>query len=76
MKQILETETCRILLENSQYVLYMRMGKSWVQNKPFDGDLRGLISALTLSLDIISGKVWPVAVKHDVQIKQIEGVKK
>ena len=76
MKQILETETCRILLENSQYVLYMRMGKSWVQNKPFDGDLRGLISALTLSLDVLSGKVWPVSVTNFNEVKQIEGVKK
>lgn len=65
---ILQTKNCRIHLEGAKYVLMMKMakGNKWIQNAPFDGDLRGLMAALTLSLDVISGKVWPAEIIDDI----------
>ena len=59
MQTILNTDTCRILFDGKNYTLLMRMGNNWVKNAPFPGELRGLVAAMTLSLDVISGKVWP-----------------
>jgi len=58
-KLILDTPMVKIIQtkpEEIQLLIKMKDGKYAVQN-PYTGDLRGLIGAITLSLDVLAGKV-------------------
>lgn len=55
---LLDHELCKIEQIGNEYKVKIRMTNGqWVYNRPFPADLRGAIAALTLSLDILSGKV-------------------
>ena len=62
-KLILDTPNAKIYQQKEGYVVYMKMkdGK-WLVNHPHSGDLKGLIASLTLSIDVLAGKVWPMSV--------------
>jgi len=63
---ILNTENCRIYSDKNGIILEMKMEDGgWVQQCPFKHDLSGLIAALTLSVDVIAGKVWLKKVVDD-----------
>lgn len=58
-KFILDTPMVKILQnkpEEIQLLIKMKDGKYAVQ-KPYEGDLRGLIGAMTLAIDVLAGKV-------------------
>ena len=58
MKTLLDHEMCIITNTGTELKVKIRMLKGgWVLNRPFPADLRGTIGALTLALDVISGKV-------------------
>ena len=58
MKTLLNHEMCNIVQDGNELKVKIRMTTSgWVWNRPFPADLRGTIGALTLALDVISGKV-------------------
>ena len=73
LKRILDTEQARVDLTDRGYVLMIRLqreGKEqqpaeWVVQQPYTPDLRGMIGALTLAIDVLAGKVWPVGVVRD-----------
>jgi len=56
---ILNTPIAKIEVINDQYVLKLRMSDGkYVLCNPYSNDLKGLIAALTLSIDALSGKLW------------------
>ena len=56
---ILKTDLCRIEQDQNGYRVLIKMKDgAWVQNAPQSNDLRGLIAALTLSIDVLAGKIW------------------
>lgn len=58
MKTLLNHDMCMITESNNELQVKIRMMKGgYVLNRPFPADLRGTIGALTLALDVISGKV-------------------
>ena len=58
MKTLLNHDMCIITESNNELQVKIRMMKGgYVLNRPFPADLRGTIAALTLALDILSGKV-------------------
>ena len=58
MKTLLNHEMCMITESNNELQVKIKMMKGgYVLNRPFPADLRGTIGALTLALDVISGKV-------------------
>jgi hypothetical protein len=79
---ILNHELCRIVEDQGKVTLYIRMadGKFAVQ-RPYDGDLRGLIGAMTLAIDVLAGKIMlgTVAVldasEFESEINKIESIK-
>jgi hypothetical protein len=58
MKTLLNHDLCKVRIEGAKTCLYIRMenGQYAIQ-RPFENDLRGHIGALTLALDVLSGKV-------------------
>jgi hypothetical protein len=68
---ILNTATVKVYQEKDGIILYMRLkdgggiGK-WVRNNAYAHDLKGLLGALTLSLDVLAGKVWPSTVVNNL----------
>lgn len=75
MKTILNTDLCRIIQTGEGYrVLILAKNGQWIETMPHTGDLRGLIAALTLSIDVIGGKVWlkgPVESKMENAIMEL-----
>jgi hypothetical protein len=58
MKIMLNTELVRATVEGGKINLYIRMTNGqWAMQRPYDADLRGQISALTLALDALAGKI-------------------
>jgi len=58
MKTLLDHSMIKITEEGTELKVKIKMLKGgWVLNRPFPADLRGTIGALTLALDVISGKV-------------------
>lgn len=58
MKIMLNTELVRAVIDGGQIKLYIRMTNGqWAVQRPYDADLRGQISALTLALDALAGKI-------------------
>lgn len=55
---VLNHAIVRIIKNDNQYLLQMKMGSQWVQQAPYTGDQRGLIGAMTLAIDVLAGKVW------------------
>jgi hypothetical protein len=59
MKTVLVTENCRIVQTEKGYqVLMLARSGDWIANHPHSPDLKGLVGALTLAIDVIAGKVW------------------
>jgi len=59
MKTILDTELCKIVKNEKGHQVFIAMNsKKWVANTPHSGDLKGLIGAMTLAIDVLAGKIW------------------
>ena len=57
-KILLNHEFCKVVEENSQFILYVKMANgSYAVQAPYPADLRGAIGALTLALDVLAGKI-------------------
>jgi len=58
-KLILDTDVCRIYLKGGEHKVLIAMSDGgWLEHQPFPGDLKGLIAALDLSMNVIAGKFW------------------
>jgi hypothetical protein len=56
---ILNTPNCRIVQTKDKMILEMKMDNGqWVRQMPYTNDLKGLVAALTLSIDVVAGKIW------------------
>lgn len=64
-KVILNHPMVSVVEENSFYVVKIRMrdGRYVIQN-PFPADQRGIIGALTLTLDVLAGKILLVGTEE------------
>lgn len=60
-KLVLDTDNVKVYLEGAGHVVYIKMGDGkWMVNRPHSGDLKGLVAALTLGIDALAGKIWPM----------------
>lgn len=60
MKQILNYDNCKINLTESQVQVLIKMQDGqWLEHAPFPPDLKGIISAMDLAINVMSGKFWP-----------------
>lgn len=79
MKTILNTDNCKIIQDHNGFRVMMKMESGgWVESMPYSPELKGLIGALTLSIDVIAGKVWinkPVEHKNIYMIGNDNGKK-
>lgn len=60
-KLILDTEICQIIKcqkLGEHRVFVMAENKSWYELKEFPADLKGLVNALDLAMNVVSGKFW------------------
>lgn len=65
-KLILDTNICKIWHTGSEYRVMIAMSEGgWLEHQPFPGELKGLISALDLSMNVLSGKFWVKKVAPD-----------
>lgn len=70
-KKILDTDICQIFQDGAQYRVLIQMSNGgWIEHQPFPGDLKGLIAALDLSLNVLSGKFWVQGVFTPAQPKE------
>lgn len=59
MKRILDTEICKINFTGQGYqTLVLTESGLWVELKELPPDLKGLIEALDVSMNVLSGKFW------------------
>jgi hypothetical protein len=69
---ILNTQTCRIFSTDKGIVLEMKLENGgWVRQMPYSSDLKGLVAALTLSVDVVAGKVWLDTVAEETEQKRL-----
>lgn len=63
-KIILNHEFVQIIDNGKQYSVLIHMVRSGqiLEHEPYERSLRGLVSALTLATEVISGKFYPRAV--------------
>lgn len=76
-KLILDTELCKIYFTGKEYEVFILSERAgWIEHHPFEGDLKGLINALDLSMNVLSGKFWLRGLsdmnKHNVENARLE----
>lgn len=74
-KQILNTEIVRIEQSNNGYHTFVMMQDGgWLEMATFSNDLKGLVNALDLSTNCVSGKFYPkkTVTMFDKIVKEIE----
>lgn len=60
-KLILQTDIVRIEFTGKEHRVLIRLSKGgWLEHNPFPGDLRGLVSAMSLATDCLAGKFFPM----------------
>jgi hypothetical protein len=73
---ILQHRLVRIEFDGTQHRVFIAMSRGgYLEHNPFPGDLRGLVSAMTLATDCLAGKFFPLGIHQDgvkkTQPKQI-----
>ena len=69
---ILNTPIVRIEQIDNTYVLKLRTSSGkFMQCKPYDKDLKGMIAALTLAIDALAGKVWLDKMEEEPNLEKL-----
>lgn len=78
MKLILNTDICKIFKDNGGHRMeVLTESGAWVELKELPGDLKGLVEALDISMNVLSGKFWIKGlVGPKAETKLIDGGKK
>ena len=65
---ILQHKIVRIELENGKHYVFIRLSQGgWLRHNPFTGDLRGLVSAMSLATDCLAGKFFPMGIEDSLK---------
>jgi hypothetical protein len=60
---ILQHRLVRIEFDGTQHRVFIAMSRGgYLEHNPFPGDLRGLVSAMTLATDCLAGKFFPLGI--------------
>ena len=55
---VLNHDLVRIVETNGKVEMFIKMADGlWAVQRPYEGDLRGLIGAMTLAIDVLAGKI-------------------
>ena len=55
---VLNHDLVRIVENSGKVEMFIKMGNGeWAVQRPYEGDLRGLIGAMTLAIDVLAGKI-------------------
>lgn len=55
---VLSTDVCTIVESEGSYKLFIKMGDGQhAMQSPYPANVRGLIGALTLAIDVVAGKI-------------------
>lgn len=63
MRTILDHEIVKIQHDGTRHRVFIRLSRGgWLEHEPLPGDLRGLVTAMTLATDCLAGKFFPAGV--------------
>jgi hypothetical protein len=66
MKTILETPLIKITEENGELVPTIKTSSGQLlEHNHMENNLKGMVAALTLALDVLTGRFYPMGIKQD-----------
>lgn len=71
MKEVLNTQMCKINLTESGYQVLVKMSRGgWIEMETLPGNLEGLVTALQLSTEVCAGKFFPRKVLEENKVER------